>query len=337
LIISYSLSDDKGKNTLRAAYLLNSVWHTKKIDVNDNIENQIELAELDWYKPIVDPISPDMKDLLLPVLENYKLSVTHLNTFLDVTRGGPHNFLLQNLLRFPQAKTPNATYGTAIHETLRMAHNHIVATKEPEAIEDIIAKFETNLKDEHLSEHDFKHLLQKGGDDLRIFFESTYTSFSPNQIAELDFRSQNSILDSAHISGKLDVVEIDKVNKSIKITDYKTGKPSMGWNGKTDYEKIKLHKYRQQLMFYKLLIENSRDYHGLDVESACITFIEPTRSKEISRLEIDFDKGEIERFKSLINIIWNKIKKLELPDTEGYDKSYKGILQFEEDLLDKVV
>ena len=38
--------------------------------------------------------------LLLPQLANYKLSATHLNNFLDVTRGGPRAFLLDNLLHF---------------------------------------------------------------------------------------------------------------------------------------------------------------------------------------------------------------------------------------------
>ena len=68
-------------------------------------------------------ITTELKDVLAPTLETYKLSVTHLNNFLDVSRGGPQNFLLNNLLRFPSAKSPAASYGTAIHASLQQLHN----------------------------------------------------------------------------------------------------------------------------------------------------------------------------------------------------------------------
>jgi DNA helicase-2/ATP-dependent DNA helicase PcrA len=46
-------------------------------------------------------------------------------------------------------------------------------------------------------------------------------------------------------------------------------------SGDSDYEKIKLHKYRQQLMFYKIMIENSRDYSKYPVTGAKLIFVEP--------------------------------------------------------------
>jgi hypothetical protein len=52
-------------------------------------KEQIEHAETRWYEPIVHPIDQDMQQLLVPMLENYKLSATHLNNFLDISRGGP--------------------------------------------------------------------------------------------------------------------------------------------------------------------------------------------------------------------------------------------------------
>ena len=47
-----------------------------------------------------------------------KLSATSVQNFLDVTSGGPRYFLTRNLLQFPQAKSENATYGSAIHKGL---------------------------------------------------------------------------------------------------------------------------------------------------------------------------------------------------------------------------
>lgn len=336
LHISYSLSDSNGKNTMRAAFLLDSKWNTLSVPSPSNSSELTEATELAWYQPLVDPTTTNMKELLLPTLENYKLSVTHLHNFLDVTRGGPAMFLLQNLLRFPQAKSPNAAFGTAIHDTLQNAHAQIASNGSMQAIEDIISNFELKLNSQHMVADDFQNFLQKGSDALRIFLDKRYNSFSASQKTELNFSSQHSLVDNAHLTGKLDLVDIDTVNKNITVTDYKTGKPSNSWTGKTDYEKIKLHKYKQQLMFYKLLVENSRDYHDYKVDTGIMQFVEPTPSGDIISLVDEFNINELERFRQLINKVWTNITQLNLPDISKYDQSYKGILAFEQDLLDGV-
>lgn len=334
LHISYSLTDDNGKNTLRAAFLIDSKWTTETISAPDTNQQMVEAAELAWYQPVINPTTTDMRQLLLPTLENYKLSVTHLHNFLDVTRGGPDAFLLNNLLRFPSAKSPSAAFGTAIHDTLQRAHAHLSATGKTQAIEDIMTNFETILKDQHLMDRDFEIYSQKGSDALRVFLDDKYDTFTTTQQTELNFSNQHSIVGGAHLSGKLDLVDIDKANKIITVTDYKTGKPPTSWNGKADYEKIKLHKYKQQLLFYKLLAENARDYHGYVVESGIMQFVEPNPSGEIIALDTKFNSEELSRFAELINAVWRRIITLDLPDISKYEQSYKGILVFEQDLID---
>jgi len=337
LNISYSLSDDNGKNTLRAAFLLSEKWQPQPIKLADNIERLVESAELAWYQPLTNSTDIQMRELLLPILENYKLSVTHLHNFLDVSRGGPSTFLLQNLLRFPQAMSPNAAFGTAIHNTLQNAHTHLASTGKRQAIEDIVSNFELNLRNRHLMKKDFQNFLQKGSDALQIFLDKKYDTFTNLQQTELNFANQHSIISNAHLTGKLDLVNINSGNKVIEVIDYKTGKPSTNWTGKTEYEKIKLHKYKQQLLFYKLLIENARDYRGYKVEKGIMQFVEPTVSGEIVSLDTDFDKNELDRFAKLIDAVWTHIIQLNLPDVSNYDQSYKGILAFEQDLLDNIL
>jgi len=334
LHISYSLSDDNSKNTLRAAFLIDSKWKTEPILAPNTIEQMTEAAELAWYQPIINPTTADMRELLLPTLENYKLSVTHLHNFLDVTRGGPATFLLNNLLRFPSAKSPSAAFGTAIHNTLQRAHAQLAATGKPQAIEDIMTNFESILKDQHLMDRDFETYSQKGSDALRVFLDDKYSTFTTTQQTELNFANQHSVVGDAHLSGKLDLVDIDKANKTITVTDYKTGKPPASWTGKADYEKIKLHKYKQQLLFYKLLAENARDYHGYKVESGIMQFVEPNTSGDIIALNTTFEIEELKRFAELINAVWRRIITLDLPDISKYEQSYKGVLAFEQDLLD---
>jgi DNA helicase-2/ATP-dependent DNA helicase PcrA len=337
LNISYSLSDDNGKNTLRAGFLLNDKWQPQSISSPDSTESLIESAELAWYQPLTNPTTVKMRDLLLPTLENYKLSVTHLHNFLDITRGGPSIFLLQNLLRFPQAKSSSAEYGTAIHNTLQHTQTHLVATGKKQAIEDIISDFEKNLNNQHLLKKDFDKFLQKGSDALRTFLDQKYDNFTTTGQTELNFANQYSIINDAHLTGKLDLVDINKTQKTITVTDYKTGKPANSWLGRDEYEKIKLHNYKQQLMFYKLLVESSRDYHDFNVEKSIMQFIEPTISGDIRTLESDYNSDDIDQFKKLINAVWTHIIQLNLPDITSYDKSYKGILSFERDLIDNLI
>ena len=129
------------------------------------------------------------------------------------------------------------------------------------------------------------------------------------------------------------MVDIDHEAKSIGIVDYKTGKPSISWTGKTDFEKIKLHKYRQQLMFYKLLVEHSRDYSHLAVDQASLQFVEPTNSGSIVELTIEWSSEELERFAQLVQAVWQSIISLDFPDISSYSTDYKGIQAFENDLL----
>ncbi|MEI7918163.1 MAG: ATP-dependent DNA helicase [Candidatus Saccharibacteria bacterium] len=337
LHISYSLSDDNGKNTLRAAFLVDSKWDLQLIPTPTTADQLIESVEMAWYQPIVNPTTTSMHDLLMPTLENYKLSVTHLHNFLDVTRGGPAAFLLNNLLRFPSAKSANAAFGTAIHNTLQQAHNQLSSTGKKQAIEDIVSNFETILHDQHLSQRDFEMYLQKGSDTLRIFLDNKYDSFATTNQTELNFGGQHSIVGEAHLTGSLDLVDINKPDKTITVTDYKTGKPSDNWTGKTDYEKIKLHKYKQQLLFYKLLVESARDYRDFKVISGIMQFVEPTMTGDILSLDAEFSSDEIDQFKTLINAVWKRIKKLDLPDISGYDQSFKGVLAFEQDLIDNAI
>jgi DNA helicase-2/ATP-dependent DNA helicase PcrA len=336
LHISYSLTNDNGKATIRAEFLVNSKWQSQQIPVTQNKNFQIEESELDWYQTLIEP-TLTMQEYLIPKLENYKLSVTHLHNFLDVTRGGPANFLLQNLLHFPTAKSPNAAFGTAIHDTIQNAHMHFSSTGKKLAIEDIISNFEKILKIQHMMDADYKDYLQKGIDALQVFFEKNYSTFTTTQQTELNFASQHSTVGEAHLTGKLDLIEIDKLSKTISVTDYKTGKPSMSWKGKSEYEKIKLYKYKQQLLFYKLLIINSRDYNNYSVQSGKIQFVEPSISGDIKSLDIEYNSDELEYTSKLINAVWSHIIKLDLPDITKYESSYRGILAFEHDLIDNVI
>jgi len=335
LRISFSHSDDKDKQTLIASFLTDFAIDPIAIAPSSH-EDHVVSAELAWYEPLTTPTA-DLMTLLKPSLEHYKLSATHLNNFLDITHGGPQMFLLGNLLHFPATKSPAAAYGTAIHATLQQAHVHVVAKAEQKPLEDVLHDFEVNLTKERLNPLDYTTYLQKGSEQLQIFLAEKYDTFSSTQKTELNFSSQEVFLGDAHLTGMIDIADINKEEKSMIVTDYKTGKAVSSWNAIAEYDKIKFHKYRQQLLFYKLLVEHSRDYRNYTVTEGCLEFVEPNRSNEISSLRLSFDKQELERFSLLISKVWKHIIELDLPDTSQYEPTYKGLLAFEQDLLDDTI
>ncbi|MDB5162155.1 MAG: uvrD [Candidatus Saccharibacteria bacterium] len=331
LVMSYSDSNDNDKSTLIASFLSEKAGDAKNVSDLGEID-ALKAAKLAWYAPIVEP-SADLKKILAPTLQNYKLSVTHLNAFIDISRGGPQHFLLDHLLHFPSAKSPSASYGSAVHGTLQQAHVHLTATGEQKPLEDILRDFEVNLGNQRLSPLDYITYHQKGSEQLQAFLAVKHDEFKRTEKSELNFAGQEAMLGEAHLTGMIDVVDINEKAKSMIVTDYKTGKPALSWKGSDDNEKIKLHKYRQQLMFYHLMIKSSRDYSNYTVEVGRLEFVEPTKTGEISTLEMSFEKEELERFEQLIAKIWERIINLDLPDVSGFDSSYKGVLAFEEALL----
>ena len=335
LTMTYSQTNDAGSDTMIASFLTDHA--PTIIPAADTPAAQITVAQTDWNTRLNTPMSAELKDILAPNLEAYKLSVTHLNNFLDVSRGGPQNFLLNNLLRFPSAKSPAASYGTAIHSVLQQLHNLLRADHRLPPTERILQYFRTSLEAQHLPPDDFALYLDKGTAALTAFLDAKSSDFHDTELAELDFAHQGVIVGGARLTGKLDVADIDKHNKTIFVTDYKTGKPSHSWKGTSDYEKIKLHKYRQQLMFYQLLVTSSRDYGNFSFTGARLQFVEPdVKTGDILSLEDTFSREELDEFARLIGVVWRKITTLDLPDISGYSADYKGMVQFEEDLLTEV-
>jgi DNA helicase II / ATP-dependent DNA helicase PcrA len=333
LHISYSTSDENGRATMRASFLTGNGWESEEVSDTSDVQKLAEQLETEWYRPLINVSENDMKRLLQPVLESYKLSATHLNNFLDVSRGGPQNFLISNLLRFPQAMTPQAAYGSAVHRTLQRAHDHLKTTDKPKPLEDILQDYEKHLSGMRLSDHDLTHYLQHGQEVLQAFMIAKAESFTATQRTELSFANQQSMVGSAVLTGALDLIDVDDTTKSITVTDYKTGKSSKDWHGREDWEKVKLHKYRQQLLFYKLLVEHSRDFSTYTVDKGILQFVEPDTTGKILALEMEYNSEELERFARLIEAVYTHIVTLDLPNAADYTADYAGMLQFERDLL----
>ena len=328
LYLSAHSVSPSGKPLLPVGYLS----HVEITDVKASSPS-IETEQTAWHAGLTQSGNHDLATLLSDTLSTYRLSATHLCNYLDVSRGGPELFLLQNLLRFPQAMSPSAAFGSAIHTTLQRAHAHLTATGKKRPVEDLLGDFETALGEYQLASDQYDHFAKKGSDVLTQFLAARYDSFAPGQLVEQRFTADIVIDDTLRLSGAIDLMEVDVEAKTIVVTDYKTGKATQSWQGRTDYEKIKLYHYRQQLLFYKLLIENSREYAGYRVEKGIVEFVEADARGVINHIELDYNDAELEEFQALVAAVWSQIQALKFSIDGEFDASLSGIKAFEQSLL----
>ena len=339
LHLSYFKKSEDGKEQQPFAPLLALGLELETPATEPDISALVAQYEQRWLSRHMSLDHADKHALLAERLANYRLSATHFNNFLDVTRGGPLFFLTQNLLHFPASVNASAAYGIAIHECLRHAHEQVTENGEPPDIEQLLQFFQSHLSTQALSEHDLAHYLHRGEQALRTYFAATLDSFSSAQRVELDFKDQGVVVGTARLSGKLDLTDFDDARKVVVVSDYKTGKAYSRWTlapSSEEYERIKLWHWRQQLLFYKLLIDGSGDWgkRGWQAESGILRFVEPDHYGKIRVLPLEYEQAETEQLQQLIAAVWHKIMALDFPDTSNYEPTLAGIQKFEQDLLE---
>jgi len=296
-----------------------------------------EILTTDWNYRFRHIIA-DKPTLFEPILANYKLSATHLNNFLDVVDGGPEYFLQHNLLRFPQAPTPAAAYGDAIHKTLQWTHIELRTNSALPSAAATDHYFTDMLQRKHLTASDHKKFEQRGHQALKHYLQERGNDFAASDLVERGFNNEGVVIAGALLSGKIDKLHFLD-DHTVSVIDFKTGKPARNWAGKDDFEKRKLHKYRQQLLFYKLLVEHSASFSGkLTVSQGALEFIEPNEEGQlVDNLDLEFDQAELERLTKLIGAVWHCITTLQFPDTSKYAQTSKGVQDFENDLINGTI
>ncbi len=285
----------------------------------------------DWHDTHTNSLTnTTLRELVAEHLHTYQLSPTHLNTFTDLLYGGPQSFFLYTLLRFPVAPSTASIFGSCTHSALEWAQKYATTHKNAPSAKDVVRYFEKQLTTNLLPEHETQLLLTRGKQALETLFSSHQSLFSADNVAEHNFKNEGVFIDDAHMTGKIDLLIVDKAARTIEIIDYKTGTSYTTW--KPD---AKLHKYRQQLYCYKLLVENSHSFKGYRVTGARLLFVEPNEEGSISELLLTFDPQEETEIKKLIQAVWEHIQKLSLPDIDAFPASLRGIIDFESALISK--
>jgi RecB family exonuclease len=87
------------------------------------------------------------------------------------------------------------------------------------------------------------------------------------------------LLDDIPLSGKIDRIVLNPKKMTATVIDFKTGQPYGTWQKSVP----KLHQYRQQLMIYKILIENSKRFAGYTVNKGIIGIHRTRRRRQFNK------------------------------------------------------
>ncbi len=327
-LTSYTKTEG-GKESLYARFLDHFEWVSADAPASPTIDDPLPLLSHRSAAPYVG----EERALLSRHLEKYRLSVTHLNNFLNVVDAGPQVFFEQNLVRFPQAKSVSASYGSAMHDAMEKTSARLKETGALPTAPELFDFFTVALKHERLSPHDEARTLVRGEKALVAFLTARGDVFAPTDLVEVDFKPQNIVVSGAPLTGKIDRIVMGK-DSFIEAHDWKTGKPSQSWEGGDVHERVKLYTYKNQLIFYKLILSHSPAFAGsYRMERGVLDYLEPLKDGRFVELALPITDADVERLTRLIAAVYKKIMALDFPDISKYPKTMDGITAFEEDLL----
>lgn len=296
LYISYAKEDENGK-ALEASRFVYEVQkfedeiETKMSSDEDILIYQAELMK--FKKGKIELIDHEMIDR---VLENYKVSVTHLNKYLDC----PLKFYFENILRVPMARSSSMGFGNAVHFALERFF--LTLEENPErkipaeaSLIDFFKKGMMNYRS-HFTDKEFVDLTKHGETCLKAY----YSEYKHEWDTPKKYKPEHAVTLTEYkgipITGKLDLVKI--YDQHVDVYDYKTGKyksdrlkPPLG-------EEDNGGDYWRQLVFYKMLL-NGDGSNNWKMRNGYMDFVEPKddkftrKEKEISDLDIELVEEQL--------------------------------------------
>ncbi len=276
--------------------------------------------------------SEAMNDFLKKLVEDFSLSSTALNAYLDC----PQQFLYDQLLRVPKAKTFSQAYGTAVHRALDLFFKDFIKTLRLPTKKQLLAWFEDSIKYEIWKQEDQTRALRQGGKILSDYYDFYALTWQKKGIpiaTEFNFTSHNVHFNEIPITGIIDKIELlDKTANLVRIIDYKTAAPK-SLNALLGKTKNKDTDYLFQAYFYKLLAEADPLFNW-HVGEITFDFVAPlpraiypelnsergrgesrgvVEGSQFKQITIPIEPKDYAEFKNIVKETYHKISHLEFP------------------------
>lgn len=279
-------------------------------EAGDHVD-EVTLSQEQLPQPIETLRTPSLvidaafRAFLKERLQEYELSVTALNAFLDKD-DGPQKFLWEQLLQKPSEKKPPLAFGTAVHAALE-ERNAAWQQGEEFSVDALVDAFQKHLKKEILTSEELEQYRLLGGDIVRRYGEQTSSGIPLVLSTERTF---HAVVDDVPIKGKVDRIDLFEPNgKQCRILDYKTGQTM-----KTEDAVRKKEDLFRQLTFYKILCDADPKFIH-EAKRFTLDFI---GNKDDARREISFEitQQESNELKALVKQVWAKITALDFTPLE---------------------
>ncbi|MDX2001609.1 MAG: ATP-dependent DNA helicase [Chitinophagales bacterium] len=301
LVISYATANKDGKAIDASRFVEemrgSGLALSQRIHLEDSQLLDFNMQVMrDEAPPVVKMLE---ESYMRKLLENYSLSVTHLNTYLKC----PISFYFGYLLRVPTAKNQYMAFGSAVHFALerlfkRMRDNGNEFSPKTTLLQDF--EWYMQRHQDSFTGEEYQRRLAYGREILPAYYDKYVGTWNKIVVVERNFRCA---INGVPINGKLDKLEFD--GHSVNVVDYKTGQYAKSTNRfdpplvnpmKEDlkYEEQYGGDYWRQAVFYKLLVDNDSNKQWTAVSTE-FDFIEPdSKTKEYYRHKVHIQPHDLE-------------------------------------------
>ncbi len=252
---------------------------------------------------------------LSPLVDDFSLSVTALNTYLSCA----YLFKLDKLLKVPHAKKPHLAFGTAVHKALELFYKKLKEDSARPTKDFLLETFRTALKKEVIGKKDLENRLAQGDKILSAYYDFHLDDVRPPLFLERFSRVHMADgLRDITLTGKIDRMEwSDESDRLIRVIDYKTGKgKTVGQiEGTTADSRGDL---KRQLIFYKLLIDLDTRLKVHFGEAELDFVEEPAVSNKDGIRRFKIADEEVVELKKVILDAMKEIRAMHFPRTKNY-------------------
>jgi len=279
------------------------------------------------------------EEVLRDLVRNMALNPTRLNTYIYCRR----KFLYNDVLRLPGPKKKSLVFGNCVHKALEKTYKRFKETKRFPPFKFFRDEFEKELVFQGADSSIISHCTRREQmKRLEGWYEKA--SASPVMPLGLERRLVITASDGIMFTGKYDKVEWeDEKRKTVRIVDYKTGKPDDHLKAIGECRELasgECDGYLRQLVSYKLLFErDASESAGRKASSGELVFIEPLYS-DIRKL--GYKKGEyvserieitadmVKELEALIESSWKAITDLQFEKFQTRDADKCGKCDFDD-------
>jgi len=319
LYLSYPGNDENGKN-LEASQFVAEVLESDQIEKTTVTlpDNEVVQYQSDI---MLSQAPPEIKlmdeEFLKEALKNYKMSVTHLNKYLNC----PLRFYFENVVRVPSARSESMGFGNAVHHAMDQLFKKMNESQEKEfpPLEYFLSSFHFGMKmyHSHFTKKEYERRKEYGEEFLPKLYSEYKAGWNKNVITE--YAVNGAEYEGVPITGKLDKVEFESKNE-VNVIDYKTGKAD---NGKKKLNPPSEKEpnggdYWRQILFYKILLDSDKrkDFNMISGE---LDFVEPNKDGQFIKAKVKIDPNDLSIVKEQIKDTYKKIMNFEFSKGCGKD------------------